>query len=114
MCSRIQKDSLWVFGFEEYLFESGIKTEAVWSRVRDGEGWTYRRGAFPYLPQTMQAFGQSKPSAWSGGWCKATGKVRRSVSYALTSLGTEVVFVGRGEIENASFWVWGVLLKEDA
>jgi hypothetical protein len=24
VCSRIQKDSLWVFGFEEYLFESGI------------------------------------------------------------------------------------------
>ncbi|GIW26341.1 MAG: hypothetical protein KatS3mg069_2608 [Meiothermus sp.] len=25
VCSRIQKDSLWVFGFEEYLFESGMR-----------------------------------------------------------------------------------------
>jgi hypothetical protein len=24
--SRLQKDSLWVFGFEEYLFESGMKS----------------------------------------------------------------------------------------
>ncbi|GAA6756124.1 hypothetical protein Thermus77420_16000 [Thermus thalpophilus] len=49
------------------------------------------------------------------------GEVRRGVSYALTSLGAEVadarrlgeLLVGRWGIENGSFWVRDVLLRED-
>jgi hypothetical protein len=51
---------------------------------------------------------------------KGTGEVRRTLSHALTSLGPEVadakrlgeLLVGRWEIENASFWVRDVLLRE--
>jgi len=50
---------------------------------------------------------------------KDTGEVRRTLSYALTSLGPEVadakrlgeLLVARWEIENGSFWVRDVLLR---
>jgi hypothetical protein len=53
---------------------------------------------------------------------KGTGEVRRAVSYALTSLGPEVadarrlgaLLLSRWEVENRSFWVRDVLLREDA
>ena len=53
---------------------------------------------------------------------KGTGEVRRTVSYALTSLGPEVadarrlgeLLLSRWEVENRSFWVGDVLFREDA
>jgi hypothetical protein len=53
---------------------------------------------------------------------KGTGEVRRTVSYALTSLGPEVadarrlgaLLLSRWEVENRSFWVRDVLFREDA
>ncbi len=53
---------------------------------------------------------------------KGTGEVRRTVSYALTSLGAEEadarrlgeLLLSRWEVENRSFWVRDVLLREDA
>ena len=32
------------------------ETEAVWNLVRDGEVWTYRVWASPYLPEEVRAF----------------------------------------------------------
>jgi hypothetical protein len=53
---------------------------------------------------------------------KGTGEVRRTVSYALTSLGPEVadarrlgeLLLSRWEVENRSFWVRDVLLRGHA
>ena len=54
--------------------------------------------------------------------CKGTGEVRRTVGYALTSLGPEVagarrlggLLLARWEVENRSFWVRDALLHSHA
>ncbi len=101
------------------------ETEAVWNLVRDGEVWTYRVRASPYLPEEVPGL----PRVPAGGADGAGGEahrgrreVRRTVSYALTSLGPEVaearrlgeLLLYRWEVENRSFWVRDVLLHEDA
>jgi hypothetical protein len=100
------------------------ETEAVWNLVRDGEVWTYRVWAFPYLPEEIRAFpgcGQVVRMEREVVH-KGTGEVRRTVSYALTGLGPEVadarrlgaLLLSRWEVENRSFWVRDVLFHEDA
>jgi hypothetical protein len=64
------------------------ETEAVWNLVRDGEVWTYRVWASPYLPEEIRAF-------------PGCGQVVR--------MEREVVRKGTGEVENRSFWVRDVL-----
>jgi hypothetical protein len=68
------------------------ETEAVWNLVRDGEVWTYRVWASPYLPEEIRAFpGCGQVVRMEREVVrKGTGEVRRTVSYALTSLGPEV------------------------
>jgi hypothetical protein len=61
--------------------------------VRDGEVWTYRVWASPYLPEEIRAF-------------PGCGQVVR--------MEREVVRKGTGEVENRSFWVRDVLFREDA
>jgi len=100
------------------------ETEAVWDRVRDGEVWTYRAWASPYLPEEIRAFpgAQQVVRLEREVVHKATGEVRRTVSYALTSLGPEemdaralgLLLADRWSIENRSFWVRDVLFHEDA
>ena len=93
------------------------ETEAVWNLVRDGEVWTYRVWASPYLPEEIRAFPGCRQVVHKG-----TGEVRRTVSYALTSLGPEVadakrlgsLLLSRWEVENRSFWVRDVCFREDA
>jgi len=54
--------------------------------------------------------------------CEGTGEVRRTVSYALTSLGPKVadarrlgeLLLSRWEVENRPFWVRDVLLRGHA
>jgi hypothetical protein len=100
------------------------ETEAVWNLVRDGEVWTYRVWASPYLPEEIRAFpGCGQVVRMEREVVrKGTGEVRRTVSYALTSLGPEVadarrlgeLLLSRWEVENRSFWVRDVLFREDA
>ncbi len=100
------------------------ETEAVWNLVRDGEVWTYRVWASPYLPEEVRAFPGCRQVVRMEREVrhKGTGEVRRTVSYALTSLGPEVaearrlgeLLLYRWEVENRSFWVRDVLLHEDA
>jgi len=100
------------------------ETEAVWNLVRDGEVWTYRVWASPYLPEEIRAFPECRQVVRMEREMvhKGTGEVRRTVSYALTSLGPEVadarrlgeLLLSRWEVENRSFWVRDVLLREDA
>ncbi|MFK5529127.1 hypothetical protein ACI3S9_30640, partial [Klebsiella pneumoniae] len=68
------------------------ETEAVWNLVRDGEVWTYRVWASPYLPEEVRAFPGARQVVRMEREVrhKGTGEVRRTVSYALTSLGPEV------------------------
>jgi hypothetical protein len=68
------------------------ETEAVWNLVRDGEVWTYRVWASPYLPEEIRAFpGCGQVVRMEREVVrKGTGEVRRTVGYALTSLGPEV------------------------
>ena len=99
------------------------ETEARWGLVRDGEVWTYEVWASPYLPEAMGAFPGARQVVRLVREVvhKGTGEVRRSVGYALTSLGLEVadagrlgrLLVGRWGIENRSFWVRDALLQED-
>jgi hypothetical protein len=61
------------------------ETEAVWNLVRDGEVWTYRVWASPYLPEEIRAFpgcGQVVRMEREVVH-KGTGEVGRTVSYAL-------------------------------
>jgi IS4 transposase len=100
------------------------ETEAEWRVERDGEGWSYRAWASAYLPEELRAFPGVRQAVRLERVVvhKGTGEVRRTLSHALTSLGPEVAdakrlgerLVGRWEIENASFWVQDVLLREDA
>ncbi|ADH63842.1 transposase IS4 family protein [Allomeiothermus silvanus DSM 9946] len=100
------------------------ETEATWSGVRDGEVWTYRVWASPYLPEEVRAFPGARQVVrlWREVRHKGTGEVRRTVSYALTSLGPEVadakrlgsLLLSRWEVENRSFWVRDVCFGEDA
>ena len=64
------------------------ETEAVWNLVRDGEVWTYRVWASPYLPEEVRAFPGCRQVVRMEREVrhKGTGEVRRTVSYALTSL----------------------------
>jgi hypothetical protein len=89
------------------------ETEAAWNLVRDGEVWTYRVWASPYLPEEIRAFpgcGQVVRMEREVVH-KGTGEVGRTVSYALTSLGPEVadarrlgeLLLSRWEVENRSF-----------
>jgi hypothetical protein len=88
------------------------ETEAVWNLVRDGEVWTYRVWASPYLPEEIRAFpGCGQVVRMEREVVrKGTGEVRRTVSYALTSLGPEVadarrlgeLLLSRWEVENRS------------
>jgi hypothetical protein len=68
------------------------ETEAVWNLVRDGEVWTYRVWASPYLPEEIRVFpGCGQVVRMEREVVrKGTGEVRCTVSYALTSLGPEV------------------------
>lgn len=96
------------------------ETEAVWNLVRDGEVWTYRVWASPYLPEEVRAFPGCRQVVRMEREVrhKGTGEVRRTVSYALTSLGAEEadarrlgeLLLSRWEVENRSFWVRDVLL----
>ena len=96
------------------------ETEAVWNLVRDGEVWTYRVWASPYLPEEVRAFPGCRQVVRMEREVrhKGTGEVRRTVSYALTSLGAEEadarrlgeLLLYRWEVENRSFWVRDVLL----
>ena len=100
------------------------ETEARWSLVRDGEVWTYEVWASPYLPEAMGAFPGARQVVRlvREVVCKGTGEVRRSVGYALTSLGPEAadarrlggLLLARWEVENRSFWVRDVLLHGHA
>jgi IS4 transposase len=100
------------------------ETEAEWRVERDGEVWTYRVWASPYLPEEIRAFPGARQVVRLERVVvhKGTGEVRRTLSHALTSLGPEVadarrlgeLLVARWGIENGSFWVRDVLLKEDA
>lgn len=100
------------------------ETEATWSGVRDGEVWTYRVWASPYLPEEVRAFPGARQVVrlWREVRHKGTGEVRRTVSYALTSLGPEIadakrlgsLLLSRWEVENRSFWVRDVCFGEDA
>ena len=96
------------------------ETEAVWNLVRDGEVWTYRVWASPYLPEEVRAFPGCRQVVRMEREVrhKGTGEVRRAASYALTSLGAEEadarrlgeLLLSRWEVENRSFWVRDVLL----
>ena len=98
------------------------ETEAVWNLVRDGEVWTYRVWASPYLPEEVRAFPGCRQVVRMEREVrhKGTGEVRRTVSYALTSLGPEVadakrlgsLLLSRWEVENRSFWVRDVCFGE--
>jgi hypothetical protein len=68
------------------------ETEAVWNLVRDGEVWTYRVWASPYLPEEIRAFPGCRQVVRMEREVvrKGTGEVRRAVSYALTGLEPEV------------------------
>jgi hypothetical protein len=100
------------------------ETEAAWNLVRDGEVWTYRVWASPYLPEEIRAFpGCGQVVRMEREVVrKGTGEVRRTVSYALTSLGPEVadarrlgeLLLSRWEVENRSFWVRDVLFRGHA
>jgi IS4 transposase len=100
------------------------ETEAEWRVERDGEVWSYRAWASAYLPEEIRAFPGARQVVRLERVVvhKGTGEVRRTLSHALTSLGPEVadarrlgeLLVGRWGIENASFWVRDVLLREDA
>ncbi len=100
------------------------ETEAAWGLVRDGEVWTYRVWASPHLPEALLAFPGCRQVVRVEREVvhKGTGEVRRTVSYALTSLGPEVadarrlgeLLLSRWEVENRSFWVRDVLFREDA
>ena len=99
------------------------ETEATWWVERDGEVWTYRVLASPYLPEEMRAFpyAQQVVRLEREVVHRGTGEVRPTVSHALTSLGPLEadalvlgrLMVGRWGIENASFWVRDVLFRED-
>jgi hypothetical protein len=88
------------------------ETEAVWNLVRDGEVWTYRVWASPYLPEEIRAFPGCRQVVRMEREVvhKGTGEVGRTVSYALTSLGPEVadarrlgeLLLSRWEVENRS------------
>jgi len=62
------------------------ETEAAWNLVRDGEVWTYRVWASPYLPEEIRVFpGCGQVVRMEREVVrKGTGEVRRTVSYALT------------------------------
>jgi IS4 transposase len=100
------------------------ETEAEWRVERDGEVWSYRAWASAYLPEEIRAFPGVRQAVRLERVVvrKGTGEVRRTLSHALTSLGPEVadakrlgeLLVGRWGIENGSFWVRDVLLREDA
>jgi hypothetical protein len=40
------------------------ETEARWSLARDGEVWTYRVWASPYLPEEVRAFPGARQVVW--------------------------------------------------
>ncbi|WP_231293539.1 DDE transposase family protein [Thermus thermophilus] len=96
------------------------ETESAWEVVRDGEVWTYRVWASPYLPDALLAFPGCRQVVRVEREVvhKGTGEVRRAASYALTSLGAEEadarrlgeLLLSRWEVENRSFWVRDVLL----
>jgi hypothetical protein len=75
--------------------------------------WTHRVWASPYLPEGIRAFPGCGQAVRMGREVvrKGTGEVRRTVSYALTSLGPEVadarrlgeLLLSRWEVENRSF-----------
>ncbi len=100
------------------------ETEAAWGLVRDGEVWTYRVWASPHLPEALLAFPGCRQVVRVEREVvhKGTGEVRRTVGYALTSLGAEEadarrlgeLLLSRWEVENRSFWVRDVLFREDA
>jgi len=117
------------------------ETEAEWRVERDGVAspsgehrvvWTYRVWAFrcslreatPHLPEEIRAFPGARQVVRLERVVvhKGTGEVKRTLSHALTSLGPEVadarrlgeLLLARWAIENGSFWVRDVLLKEDA
>ncbi|BFH84208.1 hypothetical protein TthTF25_21310 (plasmid) [Thermus thermophilus] len=100
------------------------ETESAWEVVRDGEVWTYRVWASPYLPDALLAFPGCRQVVRVEREVvhKGTGEVRRAASYALTSLGAEEadarrlgeLLLSRWEVENRSFWVRDVLFREDA
>lgn len=66
------------------------KMEAEWIEVQDGEVWSYRVSASPYLPQWQDVpFAQQAVRLESWVWDKRAKEERYSVHYALTSLGPE-------------------------
>ncbi|WP_297852613.1 winged helix-turn-helix domain-containing protein [Meiothermus sp.] len=71
MCSRIQKDSLWVFGFEEYLFESGIKRNLE-RRKRLQAMWLVRRGKAAQDAAKEVGIGRKTLNRWLA-WYRAGG-----------------------------------------
>ncbi|MCS7080475.1 MAG: DDE transposase family protein [Chloracidobacterium sp.] len=98
------------------------ETQAEWEEVRDGEVWRYRVSASPHLPDWLGFPGVRqvvRMERWV--WEKRSKKVRYSVVYALTSLGPEeagaerlgMLLRERWDVENGSFWVRDVLLRED-
>ncbi|WP_245606109.1 DDE transposase family protein [Thermus amyloliquefaciens] len=100
------------------------ETRAEWVREADGEVRRYEVWASPVLPPEVAAFPGARQAVRlvREVVVKGTGEVRRTEGYALTSLGPEEadarvlgeIWVGRWGVENGSFWVRDVLLREDA
>lgn len=100
------------------------ETRAVWEREGDGEVRRYEVWASPVLPPEVAAFPGARQAVRlvREVVVKGTGEVWRTEGYALTSLGPNEadagvlgrLWVGRWGVENGSFWVRDVLLREDA